>query len=175
MLGLHDAKADPTSEIVSCGLEGPLGVDSASRGELDLCVQVAAGALDRELPATGRVGLLGLGGLSHRYASDSEKVAERMGSKRIVDPGFDIVETRSQVVEVDILGAPATLVEEPKVGSSLYGVVSDWKVRGKNLEESQVKQLDQLCAFALVVHGAKTTPLIRYGSMSRSLGRLSGV
>ena len=92
MLSLHDAQTDPAADVVSSRLERPLRVDAAAGGELDLGVQVSATAIDRELPTSGRVGLLGLRRLGHRYASDAQNVAERTRRERLVDLRVDVVE-----------------------------------------------------------------------------------
>jgi hypothetical protein len=117
-----------------------------ARRELDLRVQGRIRALDEELPALRRVGLLGLGRLRHLAARNPQQVAEGSRRQRSIQPSLNGLEPATEIVEVDVLGAPAAVVEEPQIRASLHGIVGDWQVGGHHLEQRKVKEFDQLRA-----------------------------
>jgi hypothetical protein len=129
---------------------------SAARAENSIFVfRWAARPVDRELPAPRRGGLLGLGGRRHRQPGHAQEVAEGPRREGGIDGALDAVEAAPEIVEVDVLGAAPARVEQPQVRAALHGVAGDRQVGGQHLEQDQVKDLDQLGAFALLAHGGR--------------------
>jgi hypothetical protein len=117
-----------------CSLVAPMA-------ELDLGAYGLApsGDRDRDLPAPCRLGLLGLGEALDRQTAAAKDGADRRRGKDAVHffgerPGCEPVD-----VEVDVLGI-AHAVEE--VAGLVQACLQD-------LEEGQVKQLDDLCVTEL--------------------------